>query len=479
LSWIHNNLILPTLEPERHRGLGRRLRELERFDKLTVPQQRQISADKTARLLTHAYDTVPYYRQTFDAAGFHPSEWTPGQPIPIPLTDRETLRTQQDQMISRRFSAEQLQAATTGGTTSTPVRLWRDVEGIRRKTALQYHLNRTMGYDQGDSTLLIWGAERDLELDPSWKWKLYEQKIMGRIAAPAGQISDVIFQRFLKRLNEHKPRILYGYAVTLARFAQYLEEKGERHHNPKVIIVTAEAFSPSERDQIERVFHCKVTEQYGSREVGMVATECDQHTGMHFHPAGCLPEFQYHGMTPDGPMHRLIVTDLMNFGMPLIRYDTGDCVILDEESCACGSWYPRVKSVIGRAADTFVMADGTEVPGLAMANQLLHLTHSFRYVTQLQVIQKDFDQIQVRYVSIGDKQGTDRELDRVSQALQQVFKVPMRCTMVKVPDIPRAVSGKQRLCISEVPRPGAPALSPSEQIPSENVAARDLGHVYS
>jgi phenylacetate-CoA ligase len=462
LAWIHNNLILPIVESERHWGLGRRLRALERFEKLPEREQRAAAAAKVMRTLTHAYDTVPYYRQMFDAAGFHPSEWVPGQNIPIPLTNRETLRTQQDQMISRRYPADQLQSATTGGTTSTPVRLWRDREGLRQRTALQYHLNRIAGYDQGDTTMMVWGAERDLEMHPSWKRKLYEEQIMRRIPAPAGQISDLIFQRFRDRLNERKPRVLFGYGVTLARFAQYLESNSLSHHNPKVIVVTAEAISAPEREYIERVFDCRLTEQYGSREIGMVAMECEQHTGMHFHPAACMTEFQYQGMTPDGPMHRLIVTDLLNYGMPLIRYDTGDCVLLEEGPCACGRWYPRVKSVLGRAVDTFVMADGTEIPGLAMANQLLLLMHNFRYVTQLQVIQKDYDHVQVLYVTSGSREETDRELSRVSEAMQLAFHVPIRCALVQVRDIPRAASGKLRLCISEVPRPGMRTLPASE-----------------
>src|SRR5258705_2949337 len=41
-------------------------------------------------------------------------------------------------------------------------------------------------YDQGDSILMIWGAERDLELNPSWRWRLYEEGVMGRYAAAAG-----------------------------------------------------------------------------------------------------------------------------------------------------------------------------------------------------------------------------------------------------------------------------------------------------
>ncbi len=478
MAWIHNNLILPVMEPERHRGLGRRLRELERFDRLPEAAQRAESAAKVTRLLNHAYDTVPYYRQTFDAAGFHPSEWTQGQNIPVPLTDRDTLRVQQDQMVSRRYRADQLQWASTGGTTNTPVRLWRDIEGLRQKTALQFHLNRTAGYDQGDPTLLIWGAARDLDLNPSWKRKFYDEQVMHSFAAPAGQISDEIFQRFRDRLNEHKPKVLFGYGVTMARFAQYLEAHNESHHNPKVIIVTAEAITASEREYIERVFQCRVTDQYGSRDVGMVAMSCEHHTGMHFHPAGCLTEFLYHGMSADGPMHRVVITDLMNYGMPLIRYDTGDCVLLDDVQCPCGRWYPRVKTVLGRALDTFVMADGTEIPGLAMANQMLLLTHSFRHITQLQVIQKDYDQVQVRYVTTGSKEETERELSQVSVAMQRVFKVAIRCTMVQVQEIPRAASGKLRLCISEVPRPGL-AAAPPEPSPIQSAVAPEMRHVYS
>jgi phenylacetate-CoA ligase len=470
LSWIHNNLILPLAEPERHWGLGRRLRELERFDRLPEAKQRAESSAKVMRLLTHAYDTVPYYRQVFDEAGFHPSEWTQGQNIPIPLTSRDTLRVQQDQMVSRRYRAEQLQSASTGGTTNTPVRLWRDIEGLRQKIALQYHLNRTAGYDQGDPTLLIWGAQRDLEMNPSWKRKFYDEQLMHHFTAPAGQISDLIFQRFRDRLNERKPKVMFGYGVTMARFAQYLESNNLSHHNPKVIIVTAEAITAPEREYIERVFQCRVTDQYGSRDVGMVAMNCEHHTGMHFHPAGSLTEFVHHGTAPDGgTIHRLIITDLMNYGMPLIRYDTGDCVLLDDVQCPCGRWYPRVKTVLGRALDTFVLADGTEIPGLAMANQLLLLTHSFRYITQLQVIQKDYDKVQVRYVTAGSNEETERELAQVSTALQRAFKVAIRCTMVKVQDIPRAASGKLRLCISEVPRPGqtiTPEVNEAPQVAS-------------
>jgi phenylacetate-CoA ligase len=450
MSWIHNNFILPILEPERHRGLGRRLRALEQFETLSAEHQKAIQAQSVARLLSHAYSSVPYYRRISDEAGFYPSSWKPGEPIPLPLLDKEIIRVQEDQLISRRYSANDLRSARTGGTTSTPVQFWRDVNALREKTALQFHLNRWSGFDQGDSILMVWGAERDLELNPGWRWKFYEQVLMRRIPAAAGQISASIFQGFLDRLNHHRPKVLYGYGVTLARFAEFVRDSNVQHHKPRVIITTAEAITPLERECIELTFGCKATDQYGSRDVGMIGSECEHHSGLHFHPAGCLTEFEYAGMTSDGPMHRLIVTDLLNYGMPLIRYDTGDCVIVDPAPCPCGRFFPRVKAILGRASDNFVLADGTEVPGNTFATKLALLANGFRHITQLQVIQKEMDRVVLLYAANGNPSAIGQELSRVREALQDMVKVTMHCTMTQVPEIRREASGKLRFCISEV-----------------------------
>ena len=69
------------------------------------------------------------------------------------------------------------------------------------------------------------------------------------------------------------------------------------------------------------------------------------------------------------------------------------------------------------------------------------------------------DFCEVRYVTVGNEGETTNELALVRKALQKVFKTPVHCEMVRVEDIPRAASGKLRLCISEVtraPRVGVP-----------------------
>jgi phenylacetate-CoA ligase len=452
MAWVHNNVILPLLESERHQGLGRRLRELDRFERASHADQRAMQAASLKRLIEHAYDATPYYRRLFDEAGFHPSEWKPGERLPLPVLTRDLLRTHEEDLRSRRHSVDELHAAATGGTTSTPVRLWRDTEALRKKTALQCHLNRMVGYDQGDSILMIWGAERDLELNPSWRWRLYEEGVMRRYAAAAGQISDEIFARFFARLNQQRPKVLYGYSVTLARFAEYVLINKLKAHQPKVIITTAEAVSEVERDFIQRAFGSKPTDHYGSRDVGMIGSECESHTGLHFHPAGCFVEFEYAGVTPDGPMHKLIITDLLNYGMPMIRYSTGDCVIVDEQACACGNWYPKVKKLLGRSNDNLLLPDGTEVPGITFGTRMATMKETLNCVRQVQIVQKNTQSLIVRYAAQGDERSIEEELKRLCVLFHDIMKTPVRVNFVRLAEIPREQSGKLRLCISEVKR---------------------------
>lgn len=457
MSWIHNAVILPFFEPERHRGLSERLRKLERFERLPREKQLGIQEDGVRRMLLHAYQTTPYYRRLFDDAGFRLRGWKSGQPIPVPALTRDLLRLNPDNLRSRAIPMEMLRGATTGGTTSAPVQIWRDVEALRNKTALQFHLNRKSGFDQGTRVLNIWGAERDLALKPSWKWKLYEQGLLRRHNAGAGQLNELVLEGFAEKLNRYRPHIIFGYAGTIHHFAHYLQTQREPFHKPRRIIVTAEATTAKEREEMEQIFACPVTEHYGSRDIGMVAAQCDEGKRLHFHPAACYLEMVYSGQTAAGPMYQLFVTDLLNSGMPMIRYDTADCVLLEEKPCVCGSWFPSVKGVLGRTLDNFMLSDGSMVPGIAVTAAIAGVKEGFRQVMQLQVIQKNLDHMHLRYVADGDSGVIQKELGHVRAEIEKLLRAEVRWTAERVPEILRERSGKLRFCISElsVPKPQA------------------------
>src|SRR5205823_1358723 len=130
---------------------------------------------------------------------------------------------------------------------------------------------------------------------------------------------------FHRDLLRRRPRVLQAYARSALLFARYLEHNGLTPWRPHSIVTSAEVLEPEERALVERVFGCRVFNRYGCREVSVIASECDAHQGMHVMAEGLLVEIE----TPDGPaapgvMGNLLVTDLLNFAMPMIRYRIGD-----------------------------------------------------------------------------------------------------------------------------------------------------------
>lgn len=450
MSWLHTRLVLPFAEPERYKGLFGRLRSLSSFEALSPDQQRDEQQKRLMALMQRAYRSSPYYRHAFEEVGLRPEDWSPGLPLPLPLLSKTTLREHGEELLSRDYSIDTLQASQTGGTTGPPVRIWRDLDSLRDKVAMQIHLEKRIGYAPGDSVLMIWGADRDLELNPSWKWKIYQQTLMRQQAAPVGNMNEAVFARFYQKLQQYKPKVIYGYSGCVARFAEYVEQQKGGYRSPRTVIVTAEALTDADRIIIERVFGTRVNEFYGSRDIGMVASQCSHTEALHFHPAAAFTEFIPEGVTPDGPIYRLVITDLLNAASPLIRYDTADCVLLGEGVCQCGSWHPRVKKIVGRALDNFTLSDGSKVPGVSLTVQVGRMKDTLKLVTGIQFVQKEHDLIQLRFSAQGDERSIAQELKLLCECSAKLFPPTMRWIQTRVPSIEREASGKLRFTISEV-----------------------------
>ena len=453
MSFFHTHLLLPLAERERHTGLARRMRDIRRFEALSPAAQCEQQQQRLQRILQHAYNTVPFYRHRFDDAGFRPSDARVDRPLPLPVLKRDDLRDGGNMLLSSAFKLQDLRRAGSSGTTSTPVQFYRDIEALRDKTAIQLQLNHWSGFETGDRVLLMWGAHRDLSMEPSWRWRFYEETLLRRIPAPSGMINEEILERFRERYEALRPKVLFAYSTVLAAFAAYLGKHGMKHR-PSIVIATAEVMNDENRRLIESTFGVPVTMHYGSRELGMIASECSLHQGLHFHPWSSYVEFDPIGNTPDGPAYRLLITDLLNYGQPFIRYDTGDCVALGpSQQCGCGRSFPLVRKILGRVCEGIVLADGGIIPGITLGTQLAQMGHTFRSIAQVQFVQKSLEHIHLRYAVKGNEMSKQSELSSICTAIDALMNQPMNWSLEQVADIPRERSGKIRLCVSELPTP--------------------------
>src|SRR5262249_37736012 len=138
------------------------------------------------------------------------------------------------------------------------------------------------------------------------------------------------------------------------------------------IVTSAEVLTEADRTLVEQTFGCPVFNRYGSREVSVIATECECRTGLHVMAEGLLVEVvRGEAHARPGELGAILVTDLLNYGMPMIRYHIGDTGSWADGACPCGRGLPRLASVAGRVSDFVVGADGRVVAGLWLLHTLV------------------------------------------------------------------------------------------------------------
>lgn len=448
VNLAYSRVVLPYFDRS-YRGVARIEKEYEAAERQPLQANLERQWRSVQVMLRHAYETTAFYRQRFDEAGLTPASiQAPVDLRRLPPVTRDDLRAHAHDMCSRRFSPEQLTKAATGGTTDTPVTLYRSAASLPYKSAAQARFNAWAGFRPGDKTFYLWGAQSDYPQDPSWRWRFYDQKIMRRFFAPTSVFNRSVFEEYRRQLNRLKPRVMYAYPTPLAMFSEFLRESGTDYHRPQVVICTAELLLEDQRAIIESAMGCKVFDHFGARDFGMIAAECRAHDGLHLNPRSAFIEHIPLAGMEDDQLHEMLVTDLLNEGMPLIRYKVNDCSVLGPQACACGIGYPKIQRIMGRATDNFYLADGTVVSGV-VARRLGNYTPGIKKLQMIQEAESDF---RVRYVP--GPEFSDADLQTLRKKVHEVFG-EVRLELEQTADIEREKSGKTRLCISKVRPRGA------------------------
>ena len=171
--------------------------------------------------------------------------------------------------------------------------------------------------------------------------------------------------------NKFRPKVVWTYVDSMHEFARFVDVNKVKLYSPQSIVVTAGTLDEDVRQYIEGVTGARVYNQYGSREVGSIACEYGAQKGLHVFE--CFNKVE----VVDG---KIVVTNLRNYSMPLIRYEIGDT----GEMSAGG-----LSRVTGRITDHFRKKDGTVVHG----EYFTHLFYFKDWIKKFQVVQKDINLI--------------------------------------------------------------------------------------
>jgi putative adenylate-forming enzyme len=120
----------------------------------------------------------------------------------------------------------------------------------------------------------------------------------------------------------------------------------------KKVITYAEVLTEEDKVMFQNAFHAKVIEIYQASE-GQMASACScgrLHINEDLVFVEVYDENDQLITKPHVVGHHMLVTNLINFAQPLIRYKMNDMIVLDDP-CPCGSHFRTIKNIIGRHDD--------------------------------------------------------------------------------------------------------------------------------
>jgi phenylacetate-CoA ligase len=441
-------LIHPLWARREDRRAARLRDELARrqFDPPTVVHARQVVALR--RTLRHAAATVPYYRDLFRRVGFRPDEVHSLDDLQaLPILTKSDIRARGRDLLSEAFRSQPLTRKTTSGSTGVPLEVRLDAGGLSWKRACTLRSDEWSGWRRGRPVAKVWGNPDYRKHGPKgWLRNLLYDRA---IHLDTLSMTPEAIRRFVMTFNRRRPELLFGHAHSVFLLADFINRHGWKAHRPDGIITTAMVLHDWQRRRIEATFGCPVTNRYGCEEVSLIACECERHRGLHINADSVLVEIVRNGKPAEpGTSGSIVVTDLSDFAMPLIRYLIGDVGVLAERHCECGRGSPLLESIEGREADYVVTADGRLISGISLTENFAVLVPG---VAQIQIVQDEVRRFLFRIVrGSGWSPASERKL---SDLVAERFGKGVRYTLEFVDVIPQEATGKYRFCISHVQHP--------------------------
>jgi phenylacetate-CoA ligase len=424
------------------------LRELESLQWVPPEEVRSLQRRKLRALLRHARDQTPFYRARFEKAGFDPETMESLDDFKrLPPLSKSEIRGHLDEMVWDDCPGG-LQRYSTGGSTGEPLVFYFDRRRQAWDKAARALTHQWWGVDVGDRELYLWGSP--LEIKRQDRVKDLRDRLTNDLLISAFEISEARVPEIVERFRRFRPDCVFGYPSTISLFSRMADAQGcdLRGVGVRVVFTTAETLYEEQRERIGAAFGgVPVVDGYGSREAGFISHQCAEGRYHVIDPNYILEYVKEDGTDAEpGEDGEIVVTHLDAWGMPLVRYRTGDVARPGEGACPCGRSWSTMAAVRGRTTDFVVTPDGRWQHALS----LIYVVREIEGVAEFKIVQERVDDVRVllcvdpAYPSNGDH--------RIVSGIRKRMGGAVQVQVEHVERIPRDLSGKYRYVVSRVSR---------------------------
>lgn len=409
--------------------------QIKRFDELNcdVPEINEYHVSEWTKLKNHAVSTTDFYK------GYADKDF-----LQFPIITKNDIRSHQDEFMSSSFKKENLYTMSTSGSTGTPFVCYQNKEKKKRVNAEIIYYSEKVGYKLGNNLSYIRTVVKQV------KKSSFKQFIQNQTLINCSILDDSGIKKMIEEIQKYSKDggiTLLGYASTYTAIVNYLKKEGIAEiTNCKVtgIISGSEILYDYTRTSISNALgNVPVVSRYSNEENGVIGQDEGINNVFTINEADYIIEVVDNegNVLPDNTIGRIVVTDLYNYAMPMIRYDTGDVGAIGvfdikgkKKRCIC--------NFSGRKVDVIFDTEGKAISPHLITNHMW----SFPDILQYQVIQREEKTYVLR---LNLPRGENSHKNDVIALMKKILGEDADIIIELVDEIPVLASGKRRYIVNE------------------------------
>lgn len=378
--------------------------------------------------MEHAVTTTDFYREYSNKISIEN----------FPVIDKHTINTQLDSFLSNKYNKDELVTMKTSGSTGTPFTSYQNKEKKKRVHAEIIYYTGKAGYSVGRKLVYMRAITSKNKKSELKQW------IQNETLINTNNLDEKNIQHIISTIQNKVGKdgaLLLGYPSTYQAILNNIgKDNNKDDFNVYGIVSSSELLHDELREQLSETINCDCYSRYANEENGLLGQDSPEHPNTFI-----INEAHYHievlkmnsdVIAEEGEVGRIVVTDLYNYAMPMIRYDTGDIRTINYIEVN-GMRKRAITNFSGRKIDSIFDTKGNRISPYAINNNFA----LFPQVIQYQFVQEGKNNYRVKLITDKQTQFQEKEMYIL---LKEILGDEALIRFEYVNEIPRLSSGKFR-----------------------------------
>jgi phenylacetate-CoA ligase len=387
--------------------------------------QHKIISARLKRLLVHASNTTKYYKAYNGTANLNEYQ----------VVTKNHIQRSECQFLSSKYPKTKLTERKTSGSYGTPLCVYFSREKLARYYAELIYYNKYAGLDIGEKYLNITTTPK----------RIIEKRMKNVVIINPAKMDYHWCEETINHIAANKDTIIIGFPSVLYALSKFVfsDYSGNNKIRVKGIVTIAEPLNACIKNTIEDVFQCPVFNRYATMETGVIGHSTRNDNNIFINRSSYIIEllaFDSDRAINEGEDGRIIITDLFSYGMPLVRYETGDTAMLvskNDYGAIC------IKNPEGRIIETIFATNGSKISWAVIYDIMTQISDVFQYQFR-QTGEKNYQM----YIITSSGYSRDSE-QHLYNKLRDTLGNDAILELCYVDSIPALPSGKRPMIINE------------------------------